>query len=196
MIEGLAARWLLNAVFGAVGLTEALPRRGLPESAQWVDRVSAVFCGGMCAALIAMTWRSEPAAATWLQAAVFGCAALGFGLASVAGIGPVRRPRLPALFHALMAGAMIWMLTAMPAAAGSPSARSPRGAMAPMSQAATLATVVAVSIVLALSCAAASIPWLARAIGAGPRGQDPLAAGHRTECPLRGWHHARRGGYP
>ena len=176
MIEGLAARWLLTAVFGAAGLTAALPRRGRAESAQWVDRVSAVFCGGMCAALIAMTWQSEPAAATWLQAAVFGCAVLGFGLASVAGSGPVRRPRLPAISHALMAGAMIWMLTAMPAAAGLPPAGSPRGAMASMSRAATPASVVTVSILLAVSCAAASIPWLARAIGSGPRVKDPLAA--------------------
>ena len=30
----------------------------------------------MCAALTAVTWRSEPAAAAWVQAAVFGCAAL------------------------------------------------------------------------------------------------------------------------
>ena len=140
MIEGLAARWLLTAVFGAAGLTAALPRRGPAKSLQWADRVSAAYCGGMCAALIAMTWRSEPAAATWLQAAVFGCAALGFGLASVAGTGPVRRPRLPAIFHALMAGAMIWMLTAMPAA-GLPPAGSLPGAMASMSQAATPASV-------------------------------------------------------
>jgi Domain of unknown function (DUF5134) len=176
MIEGPAARWLLTAVFGAAGLTAALPRRGPAKSPQWADRVSAAYCGGMCAALIAMTWRSEPAAATCLQVAVFGCAALGFGLASVAGSGPVRRPRLPAIFHALMAGAMIWMLTAMPAA-GLPPAGSLPGAMASMSRAAAPASVVAVSVLLAVSCAAASIAWLARAIGSGPRVKDPLAAG-------------------
>jgi hypothetical protein len=51
-----------------------------------------------------MTWRSEPAAATWLQVALFGCAALWFGLTSLAGFGKGRRPSLPDLFHTLMAG--------------------------------------------------------------------------------------------
>jgi hypothetical protein len=48
--------------------------------------------------------RGEPAAAaTWLQAALFGCPALGFGPTSLAGYGRVRRPSPPALLHALMA---------------------------------------------------------------------------------------------
>ena len=76
-----------------------------------------------------------------------------------------------------MAGAMIWMLTAMPAAAGMPPAGSARGAMAPMTRAATPALVLAVSILFAVSCAAACIPWLARAIGPGPRVKDRLSAG-------------------
>ena len=173
MIGGLAARWLLTAVFAAAGLRAALPRREPAGSAQPADRVSAVFCGAMCAALIAMTWRSEPAAATWLQAALLGCAALWFGLA---GSGRVRWPSLPALLHTLMAGAMIWMLTAMPAVTGMPPAGSARGAMAPMSRAATPAPVLVVSILLAVCCAAASIPWLARAIGPGPRVKDRVSA--------------------
>jgi len=172
-IGGLAARWLLTAVFAAAGLAAALPRREPAGSAQPAGRVPAVFCGAMCAALIAMTWRSEPAAAAWLQAALFGCAALWFGLASLAGSGRARRPSLPALLHTLMAGAMIWMLTAMPAAAGMRPARS---AMVSMSRAATPAAVVVVSILLAVSCAAASIPWLARAVGPGPRVNDPVSA--------------------
>jgi hypothetical protein len=61
------------------------------------------------------------------------CAALWFGLASLTGSGWVRRPSLPAVVHALMAGAMIWMLTTMPAVAGTPPAGPARGAMAPMS---------------------------------------------------------------
>jgi len=123
-----------------------------------------------------MTWRSEPAAATWLQAALFGCAALWFGLASLAGSSRVRRPSQPALLHTLMAGAMMWMLTAMPAVTGMPPTGSARGVMAPMSRAATPAPVLVVSILLAVSCAAASIPWLARAIGPGPRMKDPVSA--------------------
>jgi hypothetical protein len=80
---GGRARWLLTGLFATAGLRVALPRRGPAWSAQPADRVSAVFCAVMCAALIAMTWRLEPAAATWLQAALFGCAALWFGLAGL-----------------------------------------------------------------------------------------------------------------
>jgi Domain of unknown function (DUF5134) len=178
MIEGLTVRWILTAVFAAAGLTAALPQREPAKSAQPTDQVSAVFCGAMCAALIPMTWWSEPAAAAWLQAALFGCAGLWLGLASIAGPGRVRRPSLPAVFHALMAGAMIWMLTAMPAVTGMAPAGSARGAMAPMSGAAMPASVLAVSVVVAVSCVAASIPWLARVIGTGPRGKDPVAASH------------------
>lgn len=80
---------MLTVVFAAAGLTAGLPPlRRLAGSAQTADRVSAVFCGVMCAALIAIAWRPEPAAATWLQAALFGSAALWFGLAGMAGPGP------------------------------------------------------------------------------------------------------------
>jgi hypothetical protein len=176
MITALAARWVLTAVFAAAGLAAALPRRTAAGSAQPAERILVVFCGAMCAALIAMTWRSEPAAATWLQAALFGCAALWFGLTSLAGFGRGWRPSLPALFHTLMAGAMIWMLTAMPADTGTPATGAARGAMAPMSRAATPAPVLAVSILLAVSCAATSIPWIVRAIGPGRRVKDLASA--------------------
>ena len=178
MITALAARWALTAVFAAAGLAAALPRRAPTGSAQPAEPVSAVFCGAMCGALIAMTWRSEPSAATWLQVALFGCAAPWFGLGSLASSGRGWRSSLTASFHALMAGAMIWMLTAMPADAGMPTTGAARGAMTPMSRAATPAPVLVVSILLAVSCTAASIPWLARAIGSGRRVRDPASAGH------------------
>jgi hypothetical protein len=79
-----------------------------------------------------------------------------------------------------MAGAMIWMLTAMPAVTGMPSAGAARSAEAPMSRAATPAPVLVVSVLLAVSCAAASIPWLARAIGPGRRVTDPVSASQAT----------------
>ena len=50
------------------------------------------------------------------------------------------------------------------------------GAMASMSRAATPAPVLAVSILFAVSCAAASMSWLARAIGPGRRVTDPVSA--------------------
>jgi hypothetical protein len=49
MIGGLAARWLLTAVFAAAGLSAAL-RRVPSGSAQPADRVSAVFAA-RCARL-------------------------------------------------------------------------------------------------------------------------------------------------
>jgi hypothetical protein len=135
MVTALTARWLFTAVFAAAGLGASLPRRRGPAgTARPADQISAAFCAAMCAALTAMTWRPEPAAVTWLQAALLGCAALGFGLTSRAGHGRVRQPAPPALLHALMAGTMIWMLTAMPAMTGMTVSRvSPRrdGADAP-----------------------------------------------------------------
>jgi hypothetical protein len=97
-------------------------------------------------------------------------------MASPARSGRARRPGLPAFLHTLMAGAMIWMLTATPAATGMPPAGPTRGTMVSMSRAATPAAVVVISILLAVSCAAASIPWLARAVGPGPRVNDPVSA--------------------
>lgn len=70
------ARWLLTVVFAAAGLGAALPRRGPTDPADAAGRVPAVFCAAMCAALIAMTRWSEPAAVAWAQTPVFGCAAL------------------------------------------------------------------------------------------------------------------------
>ncbi|HEU5391930.1 MAG TPA: DUF5134 domain-containing protein [Streptosporangiaceae bacterium] len=175
MITEPTARWLLTAVFSAAGLGAALPRHGPAGAAGAAGRVPAMSCLLMCAALTAMTWWSEPAAAAWPQAAVFGCAALWSGRAVLADSGRARHAGLPAVLHALMAGAMIWMLTAMPAAAAMPPAGPRRGAMMPMSRAATPALVLAVSILLAAACAAACIPWLARAIGPGPRVKDPAS---------------------
>jgi hypothetical protein len=75
-----------------------------------------------------------------------------------------------------MAGAMIWMLTAMPAIPRTPTGPA-RGAMAAMSHAAMPTPTLVVSVLLAACCAAASIPWLARAIGPGAHVKDPVAVG-------------------
>jgi hypothetical protein len=174
MIQGLAARWLLTAVFTVAALRVGVPLRERADSARPENRVSVVFCGVMCAALIAMAWWSEPTAATWLQAALFACAVVWFGRASVAA--PTRATRLRAAFDMLMAGAMIWMLTAMPAITGMSSRGSGTGTMASMSRPGTPASVLAVSLPLAVSCAAASVPWLARAIRPGRQVKDPTAA--------------------
>jgi hypothetical protein len=83
----------------------------------------------MHVALTAMTWRSGPTAAAWFQAALFGWAALWFVLASLPGR-PLRLG-LTGLHHALTAGAMTWMLTAMPGGAA-PSPGPGHGVMTAM----------------------------------------------------------------
>lgn len=66
-----------------------------------------------------------------------------------------------------------WVLTAVLIAA-----RPGRAATAGMSGATLLPfPVLAVTGVVAACCAVASIPWLARAVGPGPRVRDPAAAG-------------------
>src|SRR5690348_6721539 len=117
--------------------------------------------------LIAMTWWPEPAVAAWLQAVVFGCAGLWSGLAHLSVVSPARRTGLARLHHALMAEAMIWMLTAMPGAAGMPAPRRDHGAMAAMPPADVPGPVLAFGILAAGYSATASIPWLVRAIGRG-----------------------------
>jgi len=73
-----------------VGNTRPIPTPA--RSAPFADRVSAV-CSAMCAALIALTWRSEPAAGIWL----LGCVAAWFGLGRLVGLGRARPPSPPAL---------------------------------------------------------------------------------------------------
>jgi hypothetical protein len=47
MTGGLAARWLLTAVFAAAGLRAVLPRREPPGSAQPADLIPAVRARGL-----------------------------------------------------------------------------------------------------------------------------------------------------
>jgi hypothetical protein len=148
MIGSAPVSWLLTAVFAAAAVASQLPRRR--SWAPRPGRAGRTFCLVMCLALIAMTWWAEPAAVTWLQVAGFGAATLWFGLAS--------RPRLTGAHHALMAAAMVWMLTAL------------SGMARPV-------PVLAISVLAAASCAAASVPWLMRAIGPGRWLGDPAAAG-------------------
>jgi hypothetical protein len=177
MTGALAARWLLTSVFAAAGLG-SLPGPGWVGTARAAARVSEVFHALMCAALIAMTWRSEPIAPAWFLTALFGCAVIWFGLASLGGVASWRARRLPGLHHALMAGAMIWMVTAMPAVMRMGSAGPARGAMPAMSRPAGPAAVLAVSVLLAAYFALAAVPWLVCAIGPGRRVTGRAAAGH------------------
>jgi len=170
MIGSLTIRWLLTGVFLAASLCVGLVRRS--------DRPVAMLCVLMCAAMIVMAWRPEPAAATWAQATGFGGAALWLVLAGSGGSGRFIRPTPTALHHALMAAAMIWMLTALSGGTQMRSSMPAHVAMAETSTAASLPfSVLAVTGLIAAYCAVASIPWLARAVGPGPRLTDRAAAG-------------------
>lgn len=178
MITSPTARWLFTVVFAVAALGAVLPRRararaadgcGMTGAGDTAGQVPARFCLVMCGSLIAMTWWSEPSAAAVVQAALFGCAALGFGFAAVASPGPRGRHSLANSPQMLMAVAMIWMLTAlsgatMPAAPGMPDG--------------TPAPVLVVSIGLAVCCAATGCWWLARAVGPRTWVKDPAWAGH------------------
>jgi len=125
-----------------------------------------------------MAWRAEPGIATWVQVAGFGCAALWFVLAGRNGSARFSLPAPADVHHALMAAAMIWMLTVLSGGIQMRSAMPGHGAMAGMSGVAALPLpVLAVTGLVAAYCAIASIPWLARAVGPGPRVTDPAAAG-------------------
>jgi hypothetical protein len=176
MIESGTARWLLTAVFAAAALSTAL-RWWRPGQVRRADRPAAAFCIVMCAALIAMTWWLEPAAVTWLQVAGFGCAALWFGLAGWRGSGRFRQPRLVGLHHALMGGAMIWMLVALSGVAVIRPAQGAMTGMAAMPSAGPPIPVLAVSGLIAACCVAAALPFAARAVGPGRRVTDTAAAG-------------------
>jgi hypothetical protein len=177
MTGTLAVRWLLTAVFAAAGLG-SLPVPGRVDTARAAARVSEVFHALMCTALIAMTWRSEPIAPTWFEPALFGCAVVWFGLTGPGGVAGFRARRLPGLHHALMAGAMIWMITAMPAASRMGPAGPARSAMPAMSPHAAPAAVLAVCVLLAAYFALPAVPWFVCAIGPGRRVTDRPAAGH------------------
>ena len=162
-----------HGVFAVAGLG-SLPRRGR------ADGVSDVFHILMAVALIAMTWRPEPAVAVWLQAALLGSAVIWFALARPGAAGRFRAGRLAGLPRALMAGGMIGMLTAMSTSMPMAPARPARGAMPAisMSRPVMSAAVGVVSVLLAAYFAVAAIPWFARAVGPRRRVNDPAAAGH------------------
>jgi hypothetical protein len=132
----------------------------------------------MCAALIAMTWRSGPLVPQWFQIAVFGCAVIWFGGAGLGGSARSRTPGLSSLHHALMAGAMIWMIAAMPAAMPMAAAGPAAGAMSAMSRRATPAAVPIVGVLLTAYFGLATIPWLLLAVGTGRRVTGGVAAGN------------------
>lgn len=193
MITALSGRWLFTVVFVIAAAGALWPRRRRGGLAQAGARVPAVSCVAMCGSLVAMTWWSEPAGWAWAQAAVFGLAALCFGWAGLAGSA---QGRLGAVLHGLMAVAMAWMLTALPvgsemvpaertrgsmAAGGSLApggSMAPRGSIEVMSGVAMSAPVLAVSVLLALCCAATAVWWLARVTGPRVRAKDSVAASH------------------
>jgi len=163
MLGSAAERLLFTCVFAAAALGAALP---LARRSRLANQAGAGFCVAMCAALIAMSWWAEPAGAVWPQVAVFGGAAFCLVLS-----GPVR----VGLHHVVMAAAMAWMLTAMPASGQMRGMAGP-ASMATMAGAPSV-PVLAVSGLVAACCVATSIAWVPQAIGGpGLRPTDPGAA--------------------
>jgi Domain of unknown function (DUF5134) len=193
VVGALWLRWLLTAIFAVAGLGSLLPR-GRTTSASIADRISDAFHVLMSAALIAMTWRAEPALLLWFQAALFAGAVVWFGLARSSRITRARAPEVSGLHHAIMAAAMIWMLTVLSAATpmaadtsatgATPATRSAAGAMPAMTAmpamraSARSTTVLVLSTLLVVYLAAAAISWLVRAVGPGRGERDAAAAGH------------------
>ena len=170
MVTAAAARWLLTAVFTgtALGSVAALWQAGVRRAA---DRVSDALHALMCAALVVMTWWSEPTIAVWLQTALFGCAMLWFGVTGTRQPGSSRLGRWPGFHHALMAGAMIWMITAMPMHLSGPAHNSMRATSHPTA-------VLVLSVLLAGNFSLAAVCWLARAVNTRGRLNDRAAASH------------------
>jgi Domain of unknown function (DUF5134) len=100
---------------------------------------------------------------------------LWFGLAAHGRTAGAPARRASGWHDALMAGAMIWMIFAMPAAMPIAPAH---GGMPAMSHPATPTAILVVSAVLAAYFGLAAIPWFARSTGPGLRLHDRAAAGH------------------
>ena len=157
------------------------PRSDLNAPNSWeskADRVSDGFHALMCAALIAMTWRSGPLVPEWLQVAVFGCAVIWFCGPTLGGSARSRTPRLPGLHHALMAGTMIWMITAIPAAMPMASAGPAASVMSGMPHPAATTAVLVVSVLLTAYFGLGTIPWLRQAAGPGRHVTGRVAVSH------------------
>lgn len=112
MVEELLLRWLVTVGFAGTGCWFLV--RGV-RGASVADRISAVAHVVMSAGMIAMAWpwgMSLPVAA---QVVVFSAAALWF-CALLLGWMPseCREGRHAHAHHALMMGAMVWMLVTMP----------------------------------------------------------------------------------
>jgi hypothetical protein len=115
--------------------------------------------------------------------ALLGCAVIWFPLAGPGQMAPFRARSLPGVHHALMAGAMIWMITAMPADMRMAHAGPARAAMPAMSHPSMPhpsmpAAVQAVSVLLAAYFALAAIPWFVWACGPRRRVNGRAAACH------------------
>lgn len=173
MAGSLTVRWALTAVFAAAA-AGLLPARGRAGA----YRPSAALHLLMCAALIVMTWRSRLALPLWFQVAAFGCPVIWFELAGLTGSGRQRTRVLSSLHHTLMAGAMIWMITAMPRAMRmGPATNSAVRSVMPAKPG---LLVPAVSALLAAYFALAAVPWMVTAFSNGRdmAGAARAAAGH------------------
>lgn len=154
MVGSVLLSWTLTIVFGATGLwfLAGCMRIAAANAVAIIDRMSDLAHAAMCAGMIAMIWPWGRNVPVWFQAAVFGTATVWF-LVLLTGDARLRPASYPSgsrglwhAHHALMMGAMTWMVVAMPVSMSMPGA------------------VTVISVVLAAYFVLAAIPCLSGAL--------------------------------
>ncbi|WP_020498173.1 DUF5134 domain-containing protein [Sciscionella marina] len=124
MIESMLLRILLTILFAGTGLwcLHAAVRRFPRVRPSVADRVSWIAHVLMSAGMIAMAWPWGMSLPMNPQLALFALVALWFLGLAVRGhrpcVGHGNLRRLPHVHHAVMMGAMVWMIASMPMAMG------------------------------------------------------------------------------
>ncbi|GAA1210298.1 DUF5134 domain-containing protein [Prauserella alba] len=191
MIDAPVLRWLLTSVFAATalwyGTVMVLPR---VRAAVRVDSAWHMLMG---AAMVVMAWPWGMGVATTPQTVLFAVAGVWF-VGRIA-FGPVHHhgdtlvaSRAAGVHHAVMMGAMAWMVASMPSLMGGHGSQQGGGhhhhalgggGAAPMAAvdgadlAAAPTALVVTNIVLGVGFVIACLPWLAQAFDLGRRWPDP-----------------------
>ena len=189
---------MISSVPIAVTLTVLFTLTGAYALARWSAAVSARAPAAhrtaelahvvMSAAMVVMTWTWYGSTGLWVQIALFTVFGAFFAVTTVRGIHCGRPGRVAGAAHGLMAGAMVWMLAAMPVImptavsasggggheghGGSHGAHGASGADHTM-HAGQAGWAVAVTVVLCVALLVAAGFWAARSVSGSPRAGDP-----------------------
>ncbi|MER5497726.1 DUF5134 domain-containing protein [Streptomyces sp. NPDC002561] len=188
MIAATGLRWILTLLFCALaahGLWRALTARSRP----WTARLAHALHAVMALAMFAMAWTWGMDLPGTPQVVFFSVAAAWFVSAALAlpeGPGSRTRALVDALPHAVMTGAMAWMVAAMSmdATGGGHAHDMPGMDMSPPGATATMTldgtTDRWSAMLLALVLLALALRWLAKGFDTGrlaPRTTDGTASG-------------------